>query len=69
MSQSLNDLAVAVLNDVEKMDWDVNNDSEHKYVIRKMKMAAQKSIETGLRTAAEISETCRVLRQELEDKK
>lgn len=64
---SLADHAVAVLGEIDRMLDGVTNEHPYRYPLRRMKDAASKAAFDGLRTAAEIAEAARILREHLDE--
>lgn len=60
---SLADHAVAVISEIERMLDGVTNEHPMRYSLRRMKGAASKAAFDGLRTAADICEAVRILRE------
>lgn len=62
---SIADRFVYVMNEVRKIDEDVNNDNPHRYPLRKMKQTADKILFDALTAANEVAETARVLKEQI----
>src|SRR5574340_424703 len=63
---SLADHAVAVLGEIDRMLDGVTNEHPYRYPLRRMKDAASEAAFDGLRTAAEIAEAARILREQID---
>lgn len=62
---SIADRFVYVMNEVRKIDEDVDNDNPHRYPLRKMKQTANKILVDALTAANEVADTARILKDEI----
>jgi len=63
---SIADRFVQVMNEIQKIDVDVDNDNPYRYPLRRMRHAAEKVLLDALTTASDIAETAWALKSKLE---